>query len=444
MNDFWGCKQDFTLRMYNLVHYSGGVVIVKDQSQRNLYILWVGCFLTACSFSLVMPFLPRFIAELGVTENLYTWSGLTYAITFVASSIMSPIWGNLADRYGRKPMIIRSGISIGTIYLLMSFVTNHYQLFGLRMLNGALSGFIPSAIALVATNTPEHRVGRALAILQTGTASGAILGPLLGGTLAELVGIRMAMRIGSILVITAAILVIVGVKEKILGAGKAKTSVLQDLKLAVSNKTLFALMIAAMMINASIQSLEPILANFVPQLHQEGVITSITHLFFGKGDAHEFIVGFIFSLPAIATVMAAPRWANLGEKIGFPKLLSFGLMAAGLLVLPQSLVGTVGWLIFLRFLYGLMTAAVQPSVNATLAAIVHPSFRGRAYGINTSALFIGSVLGPTLGGYVADGFGPRAVFLVTGVLMMIASYWVHRGLVDRDPNEPLVGAPEEA
>ncbi len=389
-----------------------------------------------------MPFLPRFISELGVTENLYTWSGLTYAITFVASSIMSPIWGNLADRYGRKPMIIRSGISIGVIYMLMSFVTNPYQLFGLRMLNGALSGFIPSAIALVATNTPENQVGRALAVLQTGTASGSILGPLLGGTLAQVLGIRMTMRVASVLVLMAAVLVIFGVKEKVLGAGKVRTSVLQDLRLAISNKTLLALMIAAMMINASIQSLEPILANFVPMLRQETFVESFTHLLFGTGDAHEFVVGFIFSLPAIATVIAAPRWARLGERMGYARLLSLGLMAAGLLVMPQSLVGTVGWLVFLRFVYGLMTAAVQPAINATLATVVHPSFRGRAYGINTSAMFIGSVVGPSLGGWVADGFGPRAVFLVTGGLLLASSFWVHRSLVNRDPNERLVGDPE--
>jgi len=415
-----------------------------DQVKRNLYLLWLGNFLTACSFSLVMPFLPRFISELGVVDNLYTWSGLTYAITFVASSIMSPVWGNLADRYGRKPMIIRSGISIGVIYMLMSFVTSPYQLFGLRLLNGALSGFIPSAIALVATNTPESQVGRALAILQTGSASGSILGPLLGGTLAQLLGIRLTMRVASLLVLLAAVLVIFGVKETVLGAGKARTSVMQDLKLAVSNKRLLALMIAAMMISASIQSLEPILSNFVPMLEQEGFITGLTHLLFGTGDAHEFIVGFIFSLPAIATVLAAARWAKLGERIGFARLLSLGLLAAGLLILPQSLVTTVGWLILLRFLYGLMTAAVQPSVNATLAGVVHPSFRGRAFGINTSAMFIGSVVGPTLGGWVADGFGPRAVFWVTGLLLLASSYWVHRGLVTRDSNEPLVGDPETA
>lgn len=413
-----------------------------DQSQRNLYVLWIGNFLTASSFSLVMPFLPRFIAELGVGENLYAWSGWTYAISFVSSAIMSPVWGNLADRYGRKPMIIRSGLSIGIIYILMSLVTNPYQLFFLRMLNGALSGFIPSAIALVATNTPELRVGRSLAILQTGTAAGSVLGPLLGGIMAEVVGIRLSMRWASGLILFATLLVILLVKERVAKKDQVRTTVIQDLRLVMANRSLLALMVAAMMINASIQSLEPILSNFVEFLRVEGPVQAATLWLFGRGDAHTFLTGFIFSLPAIATVAAAPRWARLGERIGFAKLLSLGLAAASLLTIPQSLVQTIGWLVLLRFLYGVMTAAVQPAINATLAAIVHPSFRGRAYGINTSAMFIGSVLGPALAGYAADWFGPRSVFVLTGVLLLVSSVWVQRRLVQRDGGEPLVGDPE--
>lgn len=417
-------------------------MIDPQQSQRNLYILWICNFLAACSFSLVMPFLPRFIEELGVHENLYAWSGWTYAISFVASAIMSPIWGNLADRYGRKPMIIRSGICIGLVYLLMSVVTSPVQLFFLRMLNGALSGFIPSSIALIATNTPEDRVGRHLALFATATAAGNIMGPMFGGTLAELFGIRTSMLIGAVVLGAATLLVWVGVREHILGAGKAKTSPIQDIKLALTNRTLLALMVSAMLINASIQSLEPILTNFVPTLRQEGALVWITQTLFGRADAHSFIAGFIFSLPAIAMLLGAPRWARVGEKIGFAKLLAMGLALAGVLVLPQSLARTAGALMVLRFVYGIFTAAVQPSVNATLASTVHPSFRGRAYGINQSAMFVGNVLGPTLGGYVADWWGPRAVFIFTGMMLLVAATWVYRELASRGPDEALVGAPE--
>jgi MFS transporter, DHA1 family, multidrug resistance protein len=413
----------------------------EAQAKRNLIILWVGNFLAGVSFSLVMPFLPRFLSQLGVENNLNTWSGWAFGISFLASSIMSPVWGNLADRYGRKPMIIRSGISIAIVSFLLSFATAPWQVVTLRMLNGALSGFIPSSIALLATNTPEKQVGRSLAVLQTATASGAILGPLLGGTLADLVGIRLTMQISGTLLLVATVMVLVGVKEKVLGAGKAPTSVVADLKMAVSNRALFALMVSAMLINASIQSLEPILTNYVPSLRMESGLVWLTETIFGRADAHNFISGMIFSLPAIAILIAAPRWARVGERMGFAKLLALGLGLAGLFVMPQALAGTAGTLIVLRFLYGLCTAAVQPAVNATLAATVHPSFRGRAYGINQSAMFIGNVLGPTLGGYVADGFGPRYVFVFTGMMLLVATVWVYKELASRSGDEPLVGAP---
>lgn len=406
--------------------------IDQSTAKRNLVILWIGCFLTSCSFSLVMPFLPRFIEELGVKENLYVWAGWTYAITFVSSAIMSPIWGNMADRYGRKPMIIRSGLSIAIIYAVMSFVTGPYQLFGLRVLNGIFSGFIPSSIALVGTNTDEAKVGRYLAILQTGSASGQILGPLFGGLLADLLGIRPSMRIASALVLTGALLVIWGVRERKLGAGRAKTSPIEDLKLAVHNKALAALLISSMLINLSIQSLEPILTNIVRTLAPTPWLALITTRLVGA-ESEATVAGFIFALPAIATILFAARWARVGERIGFPRLLAAGLALAGLLAIPQALAHTTGMMALLRFAYGVMTAAVQPAINASLAAAVDPSFRGRAFGINQSALFIGSVLGPTGGGYVADYLGPSWVFLTTGALLMVASLWVFRRLARRLP-----------
>ncbi|HEY8346776.1 MAG TPA: MFS transporter, partial [Symbiobacteriaceae bacterium] len=339
---------------------------------------------------------------------------------------------------------IRSGLVIGIINVLMSFTTSPKQLFFLRMLNGAFAGFIPSAIALVATSTPAERVGRALALIQTGTAAGNILGPMIGGALADLLGIRSSMRAAGGIIWTATLLVALGVRERIPPAQGERTSPIQDLKIAVTSQALLALLVSTVLITASIQSLEPILTKFVPSLRQDALVSWATRLIFGRTDAYATVAGFIFSLPAIATVLTAPRWAAVGDRIGYPKLLASGLLLAGLLALPQSLVATTGQLIVLRFLYGLMTAAVQPSVNATLSDVVHPSFRGRAFGINTSAMNIGAVLGPLLGGYVADHLGPRMVFVTTGILLMVASIWVQRRLASRAVEYGQVGAPAPA
>lgn len=410
--------------------------------KRNLYILRVGSFLTACSFSLVMPFLPRFVSELHVSDHLETWAGVIFSITFLSSAVMSPIWGSLADRFGRKPMILRSGLSIGVVYLLMAGVTNHYQLLGLRALNGIFSGFIPSAIALMATNTPEAHVGRALAILQTGMASGQIMGPLFGGVLSDLLGIREAMQVGGALMFTATLLVWVGVKEAAFSPDKKRSNPIEDIKTAMRNPVLMPLMISATLISASLMSLEPILTLFIGTLRQDAAVTWIVRTVLQRDSAINLISGLIFSLPALATIIAAPRWARLGEQWGYPKLLGFGLLMAGLMVLPQSLVMTATQLILLRFAFGVFTSAVQPAVNATIATAVPASFRGRAYGINTSAHFIGAVIGPTIGGLIGSTLGHRAVFVVTSAMLVGASFWVNKMLVTRTAGAPEIAHPQ--
>lgn len=397
--------------------------------KRNLVILWLGCFLTASSFSLVMPFLPRFIAELNVHDHLETWSGIIFSITFLSSAIMSPIWGSLADRYGRKPMIIRSGISIGIIYVLMSLATNHYQLLGLRALNGIFSGFIPSAIALIATNTPEAHIGRALAILQTGMASGQIMGPLIGGALSDLLGIRMTMQVAAGLIFFATLLVMVAVREHAFSPDKKRSNPLEDIRTAIQNPVLMPLMVSVTLISASLMSVEPVLTLFIETLKQDSVVSWLIRSVLRRDEAVNLVSGLIFSLPAIATIIAAPRWAAVGERWGYPRLLGIGLALAGLLVLPQSLATAAIHLVILRFVFGLCTAAIQPAVNATIATAVDPSFRGRAYGINSSAHFIGAVVGPIMGGYIGSTLGHRAVFVATGLMLLTAAFWVNRSLV---------------
>lgn len=413
----------------------------ERQSGRNLLILWIGTFTAAISFSLVVPFLPRFIGSLGVVENLYLWSGSIYSVSFLTSAIMAPVWGNLADRHGRRPMVIRSGIAIAVVNIAMSFVTSPGQLFALRTLNGLLAGFIPASVALVATNTPEHRLGRSLVILQTGPAAGTILGPMLGGLLADLFGIRVSMQIAGCLILLSTALVWLLVKER-KGAGTGvRTSPLHDLKLAISHPRLLAVLIATMLVSASYQTLEPILTIFVPTLRFEPFLEDLTHLLFGHGDARNSIAGLVVSLPAVAMLTGAARWARLGERIGFPKLMLIGLAMAGLFALPQSLVQTAGQLILLRFAYGIALAAGRPALDATLAQVVHPSFRGRAYGINSAAFQLGGVVGPLLSGNLADWVGPRYAFVLAGSMLLSTAAWVGTSLANRDPNEPRAGAP---
>ncbi|ENG27779.1 sugar (and other) transporter family protein [Escherichia coli P0305260.8] len=151
--------------------------------KRNLIVAWLGCFLTGAAFSLVMPFLPLYVEQLGVTGHsaLNMWSGIVFSITFLFSAIASPFWGGLADRKGRKLMLLRSALGMGIVMVLMGLAQNIWQFLILRALLGLLGGFVPNANALIATQVPRNKSGWALGTLSTGGVSGALLGPMAGG-----------------------------------------------------------------------------------------------------------------------------------------------------------------------------------------------------------------------------------------------------------------------
>ncbi|HBF59880.1 MAG TPA: multidrug transporter subunit MdtG, partial [Exiguobacterium sp.] len=160
--------------------------------KRNLVVVWFGSFLTSAALSLVLPFLPLFIEELGVDrrQDITTWSGIAFGATFLVAAIVSPIWGRLADRKGRKLMLLRASLGMSIVMFLISFVQDVYQLVFLRLVMGAVSGFISAGITMVASQTPKEKSGWALGTLSTGGIAGGLLGPLIGGFLADVVGLR--------------------------------------------------------------------------------------------------------------------------------------------------------------------------------------------------------------------------------------------------------------
>jgi DHA1 family multidrug resistance protein-like MFS transporter len=151
--------------------------------KRNLYLIWVAELVAIAGFSVVMPFLPYYVQELGVTDlrHVELWSGVLFASQAVTMAIFAPIWGALADRHGRKLMIQRATFGGALVLTAMAFVHNVWQLALLRAIQGALTGTIPAAMTLVASSTPRDRAGYALGLLQMAIWAGASVGPLLGG-----------------------------------------------------------------------------------------------------------------------------------------------------------------------------------------------------------------------------------------------------------------------
>ncbi|USB31990.1 MFS transporter [Paenibacillus sp. YPG26] len=377
--------------------------------RKNLYVLWSGVFFCSMAYSMVIPFLSLFIShDLGVRTNVTLWSGLTFGITFLAGALIAPYWGSLSDKYGRKPMLLRSGFCLCGVYILTSLVQDPYQLLGVRILSGLLAGYVPSAIALVATNTPERNVGYSLGIMSTAGAAGGIVGPMIGGVLSKYIGYRECFIAAGGVVLISALIALFFVKEENFHRDQARSHVLDDFKEAIANRPLIRLLTVVLIVTTSVMVLEPLLTLYVVDLGAS------------MGDA-SLSSGIIFSAVGIATVLAAPIWGRIGQRIGYRNTLIIGLVGGGVGNLLQLIFHNLYGFGLLRFVYGLFFAAVYPSLNALIVQSTAPEFRGRAFSLNQSANQLGGMAGPVAGG-AAAGFVPiSVVFVLNGLLLLLTA-----------------------
>jgi MFS transporter, DHA1 family, multidrug resistance protein len=388
--------------------------------KRNLWVLWIGVFFTSASFSMVIPFLPIFLLQIGVHEHTEIWSGVLFSAAFFAGAIASPFWGRVADKYGRKPLLIRAGLALFVVYTLTAFVTNPYQLLGLRITQGLLSGFIPGAIALIGTNTPSNKIGYSLSMISSASASGGILGPLLGGGIASLVGNRIAFGSAGFFALISTLLVIFLVTEENFTPSKERGSIRNDFKLALANRP-FMLVVGLTAITAcSVLTIEPVLPLYIVELG-------------GSSEHASLIAGIVFSLPGIASVIFAPFWGRWADKVGFQKVLFIGLMGGGLGSIAQILFSQIWGFSISRFIFGVFFCAVFPALNGLVVKTTAEDFRGRAFGLNQTATQTGGMIGPIIGGVIGGLFPVQMVFIVTGILLLIAMVMAHLNGRDLNP-----------
>ncbi|MFD3261032.1 MFS transporter [Paenibacillus lentus] len=373
--------------------------------RRNLYVLWIGVFFCSMAYSMVIPFMSLFIAhDLGITDHLTIWSGFTFGITFLASALIAPFWGSLSDKYGRKPMLLRSGFALCLVYVLNAFVRNPFELVIVRILTGLLSGYVPSAIALIATNTPEKKVGFSLGIMSTAGAAGGIIGPLVGGSLSKFVGYRESFLAAGAIVLIPTLIAWLFVREYNFDRNRARSRVVDDLRAASENRPLMRHLTIVLIVTASVMVLEPLLSLYVLELGATAADAS-------------FSSGIIFSAVGISTVLAAPIWAKIGERIGYRNTLMIGLVGGGLGNMLQVFFHDIFGFGLLRFIYGLFFAAVFPALNALIVQTTEPEFRGRAFSLNQSAGQLGNMMGPIAGGTLAGWVAIPVVFVLNGLLL---------------------------
>jgi len=392
--------------------------------KRNLIVCWIGMFATGIGMSQIAPVLPLYIHSLGITEpgRIDQYSGLAFGVTFIVSAIFSPVWGSAADRFGRKPMLLRASLGMSIVISLMGFAPDVYTLIGLRVLQGTITGYATACITLIATQTDKENAGFALGTLSTSNVAGSLLGPLIGGFIEDTVGLRPVFLITGSFMFIAFLITLLFVKENFVREDKKVRSIREVWNEVPQKNLTICLSVTFFIITLGLNSIEPIITIYVMQLTE-----SLEHV--------ALIAGIAFSATGLANIIAAPQLGKLSDKVGAQKVILFSLIAAGIIYIPQAFVQNAWQLTGLRFLLGLTLGGLAPSVNALVKKITPGALTGRIFGLTMSAQYLGVFGGAVMGGQISAAFGIRNVLFVTSALMLLNAVWVYFRVYKRIKND---------
>lgn len=378
-----------------------------------LAILTCNVVLMSASYTMLIPFLPMYlINELSVTsDNVNMWSGIIFSVTFIVSAVMAPIWGKLSDKKGRKPMAVRAGVGLAITYFICGIVSSPIQLMFARILQGFAAGLWPAELAIMSSYAPKEKLGFCMGVMQGALTAGGVIGPLLGGVLASVFGMRVSFFISAGALALITLITLIFIKEP---PREAKTP--EQLALAKEAEKVNLLKVpmirrmleCAVVIQMAILILQPILTLYVAELHH-------------SMDNVIMLSGMVFSLGGFAGAISAPLWGRYGQSHGFFRTMCITLAGTGFILIIQSIPSTLTPFAILQFVCGLFYAGVYPSINSILVKKSPAEQRGRIFGLMFAAQQIGSTIGPLVGGFIGTFFGLKFVFIFAGVLMFITS-----------------------
>ena len=384
--------------------------------QRTLYIMFAAQVLSAVGFSTIFPFLPAYVTELGSTTgvSLAFWVAMVFSAQGFTMMMASPIWGAVADRYGRKLMVQRAMFGGAAIILLMAFARSAEELVLLRAVQGLITGVVAAANALVAASAPRERIGYAMGLLQVGLWSGVSVGPVIGGILADAYGFRVAFFVTSGLLFAGGLLVLWGVQEEFVRVERPRgSSYFADWKhvfLAPGVNPTFLIRFTAWLGHTMIV---PFLPLFVASLlvDKSGVST---------------FTGVIIGVASAAGTLSAILLGRLGDRVGHKPVLVVSALVAALFYLPMSLVDT-GWqFLVLNALAGAAVGGVMPALSALLATYTEHGEEGAVYGLDNAVIAAARAVAPLAGAGVIFLFGIpgdpssyRDIFVATGAMFLV-------------------------
>ncbi|HJP28979.1 MAG TPA: MFS transporter [Candidatus Latescibacteria bacterium] len=384
--------------------------------RKNFYTLWIAEVSAIIGFHAVQPFLPYYIQEFDVADlsEALVWAGRMGTAAGLAMAVSSPIWGSLADRYGRKPMVVRSMLGGGLAVILMAYVTTVEQLLVTRIIQGALAGTVTACLTLVSTSTPRQHLGFALGLMQGAFMLGSSLGPLIGGPLIDRYGYTDCFFWAGAVVIIAGVAVQLWVHEDFSRVRSVESSAKyrmpgKDMIRLLSERPFLILVLTVTSMSFAFGFIMPVLPLFLQQLAGRSDILSLA--------------GAVFAAGGLVGALSAAIMGRFSDHIGPRRMLVGGLLGASVFALAQGFSTSVPMLATLIVLGGIATGATRPVANSLITRFVTEADRGKAFGVMSSSAALGWAAGPMAGGYLGAEAGFRAVFVATSLLYLAVGAW---------------------
>ena len=377
--------------------------------RRNLYVLFMVQVLSVAGFSLVYPFMPLYVEELGVTTkgSVAFWSGLVFSAQAVTMMLSSPVWGAVADRYGRKPMLIRATMGGAVMVALMGFAQSAEQLVLIRTLQGFLTGIVSATSAMVAATVPKEKSGESLGLIQTGLWVGAAVGPLIGGLVSEAFGYRASFWFTGAALALAGVAVIVWVQEDFEPPPADKrVKFWESYRNLLRAPDMPSLYWVSFLQSVGRSVTMPLLAFFFVQL-------------LSSNEGAAVLSGLSIGARAAIGSVSAVYFGRLSDRIGHEKVLTAGAVFAIVVYLMQMFVTNAWQLLFLQALIGVSAGSIMPATSALLNLRTPHGAHGTTFGLSNSVSAAGRMVAPMLGAAVFPLIGMRGVFGVVTVVYIV-------------------------
>ncbi len=379
--------------------------------RRNLWIIWCAEFIAILGFSSVLPILPFYVQRLGVTspDAVKFWSGTIFSAHAVTMAVMAPIWGSLADRYGRKPMVERAMFGGALVIGLMALARTPLQLTLLRAIQGMLTGTVAAATTLVASTAPRDQLGRSLGLLQMAVYIGSSFGPMMGGLVADTLGFQATFLTTSGLLLLGGVAVALWVREEFSPAPALRSrglGLLNNLRIVLSSATLASVFGVRFLARMAARLMGPILPLVIQSLVPAGAAATLS--------------GVVQGLNAAAGAGGAVLLGRLSDRLGKRRTILLSLLASAVFYIPQHFASSIVLLAVLQVASGFAMGGVITTISAALATLAPEGRQGTVYGLESTVVSLANAVGPMVGTTLAVVGGLRMPFLGAAACFSLA------------------------